>query len=298
MAAAVRLPLQADPESEAMQCWRRSPVTKWNKCSARPDLDSGHRRSGEAGWNRKASHADGLRVPARFLGASLILHALVLFYAPSFSPAPGSHIPRLHARLVQATPLATTSAATLAEAPAKPARARAQPLDRLRKPESGERQRGSSIAFVASQTASVVAAGAAPESLKSTDAVTPSVAAAVAAVPSSVAPIPVLAAERATEGAALDAYARTLSAEITRQRRYPAVARMRGWQGTAVLAITLSPGGAVLKSALSRSSGYAVLDEQALKMVAEASPLPSAPPPLRGRALEFELPVVFTLAAS
>lgn len=167
--------------------------------------------------------------------------------------------------------------------------------EQVGKPESGLRQQVSSAPVVAAHTASVVAASPlGSETTKGIEAV----ASPVPAPPSPTSPAPIVASERAIDGAALDAYAQILSAEIARQRRYPAVARMRGWQGTAVLAITLSPGGAVLKSALSRSSGYAVLDEQALKMVAEASPLPGAPTTLRGRALEFELPVVFTLAAS
>jgi periplasmic protein TonB len=102
--------------------------------------------------------------------------------------------------------------------------------------------------------------------------------------------------ERAVDSAAIDAYIRTLSAEVAKVQRYPALARMRGWQGTAVLAITVSAAGNVLKSSVARSSGYAVLDEQALQMVSEAAPLPGSPTPFPGRALEIELPVVFRLA--
>lgn len=98
--------------------------------------------------------------------------------------------------------------------------------------------------------------------------------------------------------AALAAYSRVLAGEVGRAKRYPAVARLRGWQGTAVLSLTVSASGAVTGSALSRSSGYPLLDEQALRMLAEVMPLPAAPPGLHGRPLVIELPVVFTLAAS
>lgn len=300
MPVATPVSLDAESAPDGARSRRRSCVTKWSSCSSCPDLAPAFRQSEGAGRDGTAGRAEGgaaVRVPARFLGASLILHALVLASVPPFAAAPASPTPRLHARLVLPTPLAPPLASVPAGAPAKPARASASS-----RPEPGakaeRRKQVAAPAVVANQAAAIAPPPSAAENTGSVPAVASPAPAPASAVPPAIpSPAPV-ASKRASEGPALDAYARTLSAEIARQRRYPAVARMRGWQGTAVLAITLSPAGAVLKSSLSRSSGHAVLDEQALKMVAEASPLPIAPPPLHGRTLEFELPVVFALAAS
>lgn len=119
-----------------------------------------------------------------------------------------------------------------------------------------------------------------------------------AAVSERVVDRPAVTANSAFDGALLDAYTRTLSVEVAKMRRYPAVARLRGWQGTAILTINLSATGVVLKTTVSRSSGHAVLDDQALRMLAEVSPLPGVPAALHGRPLVIELPVVFALVAS
>ena len=90
-------------------------------------------------------------------------------------------------------------------------------------------------------------------------------------------------------------YARNLSAGVARLKRYPAIARMRGWQGTAVINVSIGPRGELLDARIARSSGFAVLDEQALEMIREAQPLPPAPASLRGLALVVQLPVSFSL---
>lgn len=93
-------------------------------------------------------------------------------------------------------------------------------------------------------------------------------------------------------------YARTLSADIARLKRYPALARMRGWQGKTVVSITIGAKGEILDLKVAQSSGFDVLDRQALEMVREAQPLPAAPASLRGLALVVQLPVVFSLATN
>lgn len=90
-------------------------------------------------------------------------------------------------------------------------------------------------------------------------------------------------------------YARSLSAGVARLKRYPAIARMRGWQGTAVVSVSIGPKGELLDARIADSSGFSVLDEQALEMIRDAQPLPAAPASLRGLALVVQLPVSFTL---
>jgi len=111
-------------------------------------------------------------------------------------------------------------------------------------------------------------------------------------------PVAVTETSRYPDPELVAGYTRTLSSDIARLKRYPALARMRGWQGKTVVSITIGPRGEVLDLKVAESSGFDVLDRQALEMVREAQPLPAAPPSLRGLALVVQLPVVFSLVAN
>ena len=92
----------------------------------------------------------------------------------------------------------------------------------------------------------------------------------------------------------LTQYRLALGLEARRFKRYPRLARERGWEGRVELRIQVLPGGAVVP-VVQRGSGFAVLDEQALEMLERAiraTPLPEA---LRGRSLQLELPIAFSL---
>ena len=110
-----------------------------------------------------------------------------------------------------------------------------------------------------------------------------------------VVPVAVTETSRYPDPALVAGYARTLSDGVARMRRYPALARMRGWQGTAVVNVTVGPHGELLDLKVTRSSGHEILDQQALTMIREAQPLPPAPEALRGLALVVQLPVTFAL---
>jgi protein TonB len=69
---------------------------------------------------------------------------------------------------------------------------------------------------------------------------------------------------------------RKLSALLERNKRYPDAAR--GAQGTAHVAFTLDRQGRVLASRLIKSSGSAVLDQEALEWPKRAQPFPPPPP--------------------
>jgi len=70
---------------------------------------------------------------------------------------------------------------------------------------------------------------------------------------------------------------------------------MRGWQGTATVALKFGAGHRFLGATVQRSSGHEVLDEQALEMVKDAHPLPQPPESLRKRDFTVLVPVVFRL---
>lgn len=99
------------------------------------------------------------------------------------------------------------------------------------------------------------------------------------------------------DAGALAAYGRELAGAVASRQRYPRVALMRQWQGTAVLQLELAADGGLLGVRVISSSGHDTLDRQALDMVREAVPLPSLPETLAGRPLTVDVPVVFRIAS-
>lgn len=99
----------------------------------------------------------------------------------------------------------------------------------------------------------------------------------------------------AIDTGALAAYGRELAGAVATHQRYPRIALLRQWQGTAVLQLELAADGRLLGVRVLSSSGHDTLDLQALEMVREAVPLPSLPAALAGRPLTVEVPVVFRI---
>jgi protein TonB len=93
----------------------------------------------------------------------------------------------------------------------------------------------------------------------------------------------------------LAAYIRSLTEIIGRQRTYPRLARVRGWEGTVTLRLQFLPGGQLHKVAMANSSGHDVLDQQALVMARGLSPWPLPPDELREREITVLVPVEFRL---
>lgn len=75
-------------------------------------------------------------------------------------------------------------------------------------------------------------------------------------------------------------------------RRYPPIARENGWQGRAEVRVSFE-GARQPAVMISKSSGYALLDRQALETLSKA--LAPLPPLLLGRSFELDFPVVFSL---
>ena len=105
-------------------------------------------------------------------------------------------------------------------------------------------------------------------------------------------------ANEEAEGRLLLTFSQSISKQIKRYQKYPAPAQRRGWEGTAEVLLQIAADGNVTGITLGKSSGHAILDEEALNMVRRASPLPAAPPDLRGRALVVTVPIVFRLQNS
>ncbi|MEO8411649.1 MAG: TonB family protein [Propionivibrio sp.] len=100
---------------------------------------------------------------------------------------------------------------------------------------------------------------------------------------------------------------RVISAEALRQfrvalgdtaeryKRYPALARERGWEGVTEISITLRKNASAPLVALSASSGHTLLDDQALEIMRQAANATLVPGPLRDADFSVRMPVKFRL---
>lgn len=100
------------------------------------------------------------------------------------------------------------------------------------------------------------------------------------------------------EAASLDAdgiraYRIMLAREAKAYRNYPALARERGWTGTAEVSVDITRDGRARHILLARSSGHDVLDREAVQMMSRAAASAALPDSLRGREFAVRLPVVF-----
>ncbi|HEX7811022.1 MAG TPA: TonB family protein [Burkholderiales bacterium] len=111
-------------------------------------------------------------------------------------------------------------------------------------------------------------------------------------------PQPAAKAEPAVDRTVVSSYEKSLSDLIKRHEKYPDRAKRQGWQGTAVVALSLSAEGKVTGISVVESSGKEILDQAALEMVRRASPLPRAPEGLRGQERIVRVPIVFKLQDS
>lgn len=73
--------------------------------------------------------------------------------------------------------------------------------------------------------------------------------------------------------------------------RYPILARRRGWSGQMEVAFTITPSGSVSELRVLTSSGFPVLDDQALAAVRRSSPFTPAP----SIAATLIIPITFRL---
>src|SRR6267154_769031 len=87
----------------------------------------------------------------------------------------------------------------------------------------------------------------------------------------------------------------TISQALAPYKRYPVIAQMRGWEGSVTMQLHVAPTGRLLEAEVRISSGYDVLDRQALAMASLADPYPVPPEALSAREIAVLVPVVFRL---
>jgi protein TonB len=102
-------------------------------------------------------------------------------------------------------------------------------------------------------------------------------------------------AEEGVDADGVRAYRMVLAGEARAHRRYPPLARERGWTGTAEVSVGVSREGQARQILLARSSGHKILDREAVNMMSRAAASAALPNSLRGREFAVSLPVVFDL---
>ena len=90
-------------------------------------------------------------------------------------------------------------------------------------------------------------------------------------------------------------YRTLLAMGAKRFKRYPALARNRGWEGKIEIALEFQRDDSDPVISLKTSCGKSILDEQALEMIRQAVRVTDMPEPLKGQAFRLLLPVEFSL---
>lgn len=104
----------------------------------------------------------------------------------------------------------------------------------------------------------------------------------------------VLSGGRRPTAAAQATWRSAIGRHLVIRRRYPVAARARGMQGVAKVHVTVDASGHVLGYALAQSSGYPLLDSEALALIQRSDPLPM-PPPGTAAPIGLNVPVVFAI---
>lgn len=86
-----------------------------------------------------------------------------------------------------------------------------------------------------------------------------------------------------------------LMAWLNQHKHYPTELKKEKTQGIVVIKFTMGSNGEVLRSDIKTSSGSTTLDEAALSMLSEASPLPPIPEAMKRSQLTLAIPIDYSL---
>lgn len=245
------------------------------------------------------------------LALSLAAHALTLYLVPAPAPAPPKPVEVLEVQLISIEPQQIEEAPPPPTAPPQPpvvAKPKPEPASRARAVERSRPTPRKPVAQAQPVTppaeepvlAPPAEPAGPPAELPGPVAALP--LAAPAAEPAAQEPVsnpaPPAPAPSSTallqDRESLRGYERSLSAAAAAHKQYPRIARVRGWQGTVQILVRIGPNGQVQDVQVAESSGYEVLDRQALDMVRKALSRQPPPPDLR-RWYEVTIPIHFRL---
>ena len=94
---------------------------------------------------------------------------------------------------------------------------------------------------------------------------------------------------------AVDDYSAKLRAHISKYKSYPRIAQVRGWQGEAIIEAEIKGDGSLVNAKVSRSSGFPVLDKEAMQMMQRSIPFPIPPETLKNNTFKIFIPIAFSL---
>jgi len=96
----------------------------------------------------------------------------------------------------------------------------------------------------------------------------------------------------------LQQYRMALIVATGRYKRYPAIAREKGWQGKVEVHMVIGADGMLASASIKTSSGHEILDKRALDMLDQGKAAVPIPARLRGREFNVDVPVIFNLDSS
>lgn len=84
-----------------------------------------------------------------------------------------------------------------------------------------------------------------------------------------------------------------LQIHLEKRKRYPRRAQLRYQEGVPLIRFSMNRSGEVISAELVRSSGFDILDQEALALIKRAQPLPGPPVDLPGDTLTLTVPIEF-----
>lgn len=101
---------------------------------------------------------------------------------------------------------------------------------------------------------------------------------------------------RSTDGrAAEQSYNSKVLARLRAAKKYPAAARGKGIEGTAILSFTISSSGKLTSARVVKGAGHALLDSAVIAMARNAAPFPAFPQAIAKSQMTFRVPVQFKI---
>lgn len=218
--------------------------------------------------------------------ASLALHVLLFYALPAFREARRQLPPKpLTARLVeQKAP---------APLPATPAPPKAEPLLQPRvqpQPRPAPAPRPAPVLTTEAPKAVVEAPVIVPPPVP-----TPAPPAAAPAPPAPKMEARSVPSAQPAEADSLAQYRMEIIELARRYKRYPRIAQDNNWTGTSSVRLVIGADGGIESLIVRTSSGYAVLDQEALAMLRTAKSKATIPPALRGKTITLDVPVIFNM---
>lgn len=88
---------------------------------------------------------------------------------------------------------------------------------------------------------------------------------------------------------------KAVALHLNKHKKYPYDARARGHEGVATVSFSIDRSGKVVVSHLDKSSGSDLLDQEAIEVLARASPFPRPPSDNTGSTFSFSMPIQFRI---